>query len=196
MHRRLRAGRHVAAGQAAAGGAEPQQRAFETAGDVDYWKFAAFGGQTLRLRARHLSGGLLNDAVLTLYDRDGVTQLAWKRRRSGQPSGPDHRVDLPGDGDLLRKAALLNPSLGGCEFAYEALIDLVTPPTATPTATPTARLLKLYVRLRRASRVCDTVCPGARGPRRFDDPSLGKRTKRVWLRVQRGPPAVGTGDRV
>ena len=42
-------------------------------GDADHWKFAPVAGQLYRIQVRHLSGEPPNDAVLTLYGRDGVT---------------------------------------------------------------------------------------------------------------------------
>jgi len=109
-------------------------------GDADYAKFVALAGQAYTIRTANLGGGLLNDTVLTLYDRNGTTLLAYNDDDLVEPDNfPASRIDwlCPVSGTYYIRAAQAHPLTAGCELTYDLLV-MRQSPTATPTLTPTA----------------------------------------------------------
>ena len=71
---------------------EPQTRNFHTSGDEDYVKFV--GEQTYTYTIETLKINTYNDTVLTLYDTDGTSQLAYNDDDLVDPSNaPFSRID-------------------------------------------------------------------------------------------------------
>ena len=115
-----------------------QQHNFHQPGDVDYVKFGVTAGTELTLYTDNLGSGV--DTTLTLYDSDGVTQLAYNDIDPLNP--PASRIDwtAPASGTYFLKAAHFNPEAGGCNMTYELAVERVTP-------TPTPTLIPLYLPL-------------------------------------------------
>ena len=62
------------------------------------------------------------DTTLTLYDSDGITQLAYNDIDPANP--PASRIDwtAPASGTYFLKAAHFNPEAGGCDMTYELAV--------------------------------------------------------------------------
>jgi len=117
---------------------EPQQRNFHQPDDIDYVKFGVTAGTELTLYTDNLGSGV--DTTLTLYDTDGVTQLAYNDIDPLNP--PASRIDWTAttSGTYFLKAAHFNPEAGGCSMTYELAVERITP-------TPTPTLIPLYLPL-------------------------------------------------
>jgi formylglycine-generating enzyme required for sulfatase activity len=119
----------------------PQAHSHHVAGDVDFVKFAAEPGMTYRVRTFDLGGRPDNDTTLTLYDRDGQTQIAYNDEHPQEQAGGS-RIEWQAsqDGTYFVKTGQFNPSAGGCGLTYWLEVNrLSTPtPTSTPSPTPTA----------------------------------------------------------
>jgi len=106
-----------------------QQHNLHAPGDVDFTKVGVVSGQTLILRTHDLGPGV--DTTLTLYDTDGVTQLAYNDVDPLDPSGSRIDWTAPKAGTFFLKVALFNPTAGGCGQTY--LLSAAIPVTPTPT---------------------------------------------------------------
>jgi hypothetical protein len=104
-------------------------RSFHQPGDVDYAKFVAGAGQVLTLRTDQLAAGV--DTTLTLYDTDGITQLAYND--DDLLNAPASRIEwaVPDTGTYFLKAAHQDGQAGGCGMTYE-LYGEVEQPTPQP----------------------------------------------------------------
>ena len=102
---------------------EAQQHNFHQPGDIDYVKFGVVAGAHLALTTDNLATGV--DTTLTLYDTDGVTQLAYNDIDPLNP--PASRIDwiAPASGTYFLKAAHFNPATGGCSQTYELAVRRV-----------------------------------------------------------------------
>ncbi|MGW8257140.1 MAG: S8 family serine peptidase, partial [Thermoguttaceae bacterium] len=99
-----------------------------TGGDVDWFKFHAVAGKQYTI-STVLTG--LTDSTLTLYDRDGTTQLAYNND-NGTSKASYIRWRASADGTYYIKVSAANSSLTG---AYKLVLSSVnTPPTLAPIA--------------------------------------------------------------
>ncbi|MGB9592884.1 MAG: malectin domain-containing carbohydrate-binding protein, partial [Anaerolineae bacterium] len=89
-----------------------QGRSFHVAGDVDYVKFVGLAGYRYRIWTQSLGGGLLNDTVLTLYDTDGITELAVNDDDPLNPPASALEWLCPATGTYFFKVSQLNPNIG------------------------------------------------------------------------------------
>ncbi len=112
--------------------AAPQPHNFHQAGDVDYVRFAALAGQLLTMTTSDLGSGV--ETTLTLYDTDGVSQLAYNNLDPLNP--PASRIDwvASASGTYFLRAAHFDAEVGGCAMAYHLSV-VETTPTVTPTST-------------------------------------------------------------
>lgn len=127
-------------------GGTPQRHDFHQPGDVDYVKFLASAGEVYTVRAFNLGGRPVNDTTLTLYDRDGVTQLAYNDEHPDEVPGAS-RIEwqAPASGVYFVKTAQFDLAAGNCALTYELEVIRGTP---TPTVVPPSRLyLPLITRL-------------------------------------------------
>ncbi len=116
-----------------AAGAAAQHRNIDKPGDVDYVKFLASAGEYYIVRAFNLGGRPINDTILTLYDTDGTTLLAFS---------DEHWLEKPGASRIewraltssvyFAKVAQFDPLEGNCRLTYELEVIARTP---TPAAT-------------------------------------------------------------
>jgi len=112
-----------------------QSHNFHTPEDRDYVKFAAQADYIYTIRTLNLGGG--NDTVLTLYDTDGTTQLAYSDDDPSNP--PASRIVwlCLTAGTYFVKIAPFGTNIGGCDVTYDLEVTSVAAPTPTPTVTST-----------------------------------------------------------
>ena len=113
--------------------------AIDAAGDLDYYCISGGLGQQLTVDIDAFVKDSPLDAVVTLFDKNGVTVLA--------ENDDDVNVDpylvyvLPNAGVYyLRVQSFGHPCCGGPGYVYVLIVKLAggaPPPTATPTPTPT-----------------------------------------------------------
>jgi hypothetical protein len=113
--------------------------AIDPAGDVDYFCIDAGPGQTIIIDINAYVNGSPLDAVVTLFDRDGVTQIA---ENDDSGSYDPYLEFAPSNAGryYLRVKSFDHPCCGGPSYVYVLIVTLVggsPAPTATPTATPT-----------------------------------------------------------
>jgi hypothetical protein len=113
--------------------------AIDTAGDVDYFCISGGAGQQLIVNIDAYVKGSPLDAIVTLFDKDGVTVLA--ENDDGENVDPYLEYELSNAGTYyLRVQSFGHPCCGGPGYAYLLVVQLVggsPPPTATPTPTHT-----------------------------------------------------------
>ena len=122
-------------------GAPLQQHNIHASGNVDYVKVGVSGGQTLVLRARDIGPNV--DTTLTLFDTNGISQLAYNDVDPSDPTGSRIDWTAPAAGTYFVKVAHFDPTAGGCDQTYLLSASLPVTPTPSPTVTTPIRLLYL-----------------------------------------------------
>jgi len=120
-------------------GAPAQTHNAHVAGDLDFVKFAASAAESYVIRTFDLGGRPDNDTVLTLYDVDGTSLLAYNDEHPQEEPGAS-RIEWQAThaGTCFVQIAQFSPNAGGCDLIYSLEVTLGTPvPTATHTCTPT-----------------------------------------------------------
>ncbi len=112
---------------------ERQQHNYHQPGDSDYVKFGVIAGDKLTLYTDNLASSV--DTTLTLYDSDGVTQLANNDIDPANPPASRITWTAPANGTYFLKAANFNPDAGGCAMTYDLVTERITA-TSTPTPVP------------------------------------------------------------
>ncbi|MCP4168938.1 MAG: DNRLRE domain-containing protein [Chloroflexi bacterium] len=112
---------------------EIQQHNYHQPGDNDYVKFGAVASDKLTLYTDNLASGV--DTTLTLYDSDGITQLAYNDIDPANPPASRITWTAPANGTYFLKAANFNPDTGGCAMTYDLAAERITA-TSTPTPVP------------------------------------------------------------
>ena len=113
--------------------------AIEAGSDVDYYCINGGVGQQLTVDIDAFVKDSPLDAIVTLYDKNGVTVLA--ENDDGENVDPYLVYVLPNAGTYyLRVQSYGHPCCGGPGYVYVLIVKLTggaPPPTATPTPTPT-----------------------------------------------------------
>ena len=112
-----------------------QSHNFHTTNDRDYVRFVAEAGHVYTIITLNLSAG--NDTVLTLYDTDGTTQLAYNDDDPYNPPASKIVWLCSTTGFYFVKAAPYGTHIGGCDKTYDLKITSAPVPTSTPTVTNT-----------------------------------------------------------
>jgi hypothetical protein len=96
----------------------PQEHNFHDAGDEDWVKFYGLsGGKGYTIKASNLEENA--DAVIELYDTDGITQLAYQNKE-GDPQGDEELTYIfPGDGVYYVKVRHYNQTVSGEKTEYD-----------------------------------------------------------------------------
>lgn len=102
------------------------------AGDWDYYCFVGSANQTIASYVDAWDSGSPLDAVLTLFDSDGTTQLISNNNHNGLD--PYLAYKLPSDGTyLLRVSSFGDPCCGGLDYFYSITLTTL-PQTYLPIA--------------------------------------------------------------
>lgn len=100
--------------------------------DKDWMKFEAEAGviyviQTTNLHPVSDPSGYFADTVMTLFEDDGVTQLAENDDYDGSTNASQIRWQAPADGTYYIKIRNYNPGFFGCDVGYDVLFSEFKP---------------------------------------------------------------------
>jgi hypothetical protein len=145
----------------------PQEHNFHDAGDEDWVKFYGLsGGKGYTIKASNLEENA--DAVIELYDTDGITQLAYKNKE-GDPQGDEELTWIfPEDGVYYVKVRHYNKAVSGEKTEYDLKVYKAFAPvlpvviTGKITDISTRQPLKNEVRIKTSAHVTAICLPSGK----------------------------------